>query len=151
MVFIINIFKEICDREVLASLLHGFFNFSDFDFWDQKNVGRSEKIKNAKRIKWKNNQSMKKKQRDKALIKFQKCRGGMFTCQLMHRWKLSKNKINGSFIETKQKMQSKKRKESSEAQVLSSGQPAKPKQKMEIYKLLIENNRKYMAYCFVLK
>jgi hypothetical protein len=50
MVFIINIFKEICDREVLASLLHGFFNFSDFDFWDQKNVGRSEKIKNAKRI-----------------------------------------------------------------------------------------------------
>jgi hypothetical protein len=48
-------------------------------------------------------------------------------------------------------MQSKKRKESSEAQVLSSGQPAKPKQKMEIYKLLIENNRKYMAYCFVLK
>ncbi len=38
----------------VRSLLHsykGFFNFSDFDFWDQKNVGRSEKIKNAKRIK----------------------------------------------------------------------------------------------------
>jgi hypothetical protein len=35
--------------------------------------------------------------------------------------------------------------------VLSSGQPAKPKQKMEIYQLLIEENRKYMAYCFVLK
>jgi hypothetical protein len=65
--------------------------------------------------------------------------------------KTFKNKINGSFIETKQKRQPKKRKESSEAQVLSSGQPAKPKQKMEIYQLLIEKNRKYMAYCFGLE
>ncbi len=28
--------------------LMGFFNLSDFDFWDQTNVGRSEKIRNAK-------------------------------------------------------------------------------------------------------
>ncbi len=35
-VFIINIFDEILDREVPASLLHGFFNFSDFDFWTKK-------------------------------------------------------------------------------------------------------------------
>jgi hypothetical protein len=38
-----------------------------------------------------------------------KMQGGMFTCQLMHRRKLSKNKINGSFIETKQEKQSKKK------------------------------------------
>ncbi len=36
MVFIINFFDEIVDHEVPASLLHGVFNFSDFDFWDQK-------------------------------------------------------------------------------------------------------------------
>ncbi len=49
MVFFINIFEEILDREGPASLLHGFFfNFSDFDFWDQKHVGRSKEIKKQK-------------------------------------------------------------------------------------------------------
>jgi hypothetical protein len=50
--------------------------------------------------------------------------------------KTFENKINGSFIETKQERQSKKRKKSSEAQVLSSGQPAKPKQKWKFISCL---------------
>ncbi len=83
MVFIIEIFDEILDREVPASLLHGVFIFYQTLTSETKKPKVEAKRSRMQKESDKKNQLIKKGQKDKALINFHKGRWGMFTCQVM--------------------------------------------------------------------
>ncbi len=84
MVFSINIFEEILDREVSLHSYKVFLISKTLTSETKKTQIEAKRSRMRKASNEKNNQSMKKEQKDKAQIKFQKGWRSMFMCQLMY-------------------------------------------------------------------